>query len=674
MPDAVAPDAVSTTDVGQELEKIDVRINYDIIRLFSEGLYKSPHKAVEELVCNGYDAGALRVHVLVPQEQPAPGVGPLTHLWVIDDGHGMDEEGFRRLWTIAQSEKADAPQTMNGTAVGSSKERQAPLHSAILNEELDGLGRVEGRTRIYRDPLTGGKSSDRGRSNGFFIRVRGRVINLEDELFGLEPLNHTAWSRFSMEVTADGLRQHLLSSREGVRDLPPINVFRDRLRAIFNECRNVYQAEPKDQAGIDIAQLLAEAPMSRVTEPLLASVRSAVRAGVDSFYIAAPAQMPEEDRDAWLDEYARTVRDQTFDKTRFERAGANAPAVRYDPATHELSVNVEHPFVDKLSAGGRRKGPAELFASSEILIEGQLQEHGMDRVVVAHLLAERDRVLRLAAGHAPPTALEVVRRLGVANRDETALERAVGAAFQILGFDYERRGGPRGGPEGVLSARLGRHGGTVADYTLVYDTKQTEKPACPADKCNFASLEDSRVSHGADYGFFAAVAYQGEDDSDGKLNRQLAHENNRRLTLLKTSHLLKLINLHCRFGLTLTELRHLFDTARTVSDVDVWIEGHAIEPQVRIPLRSLLEGLEKEKDDSLAKPSVAAVRAKRADLQAHDPDQLAALLQAVSTVLGHRWIEVDTDKTVRMHNTAKQILEEFDRQMSTLGSETAALE
>ena len=102
MPDAVAPDAVSTTDVGQELEKIDVRINYDIIRLFSEGLYKSPHKAVEELVCNGYDAGALRVHVLVPQEQPAPGVGPLTHLWVIDDGHGMDEEGFRRLWTIAE--------------------------------------------------------------------------------------------------------------------------------------------------------------------------------------------------------------------------------------------------------------------------------------------------------------------------------------------------------------------------------------------------------------------------------------------------------------------------------------------------------------------------------------------------------------------------------------------
>lgn len=51
---------------GRELEQLAVRINYDIIRLFSEGLYRSPHKAVEELVSNGYDAGAERVRVLLP--------------------------------------------------------------------------------------------------------------------------------------------------------------------------------------------------------------------------------------------------------------------------------------------------------------------------------------------------------------------------------------------------------------------------------------------------------------------------------------------------------------------------------------------------------------------------------------------------------------------------------
>ena len=43
---------------GNETEKIDVRLSYRIVRLFSEGLYASPNKAIEELVANSFDAGA----------------------------------------------------------------------------------------------------------------------------------------------------------------------------------------------------------------------------------------------------------------------------------------------------------------------------------------------------------------------------------------------------------------------------------------------------------------------------------------------------------------------------------------------------------------------------------------------------------------------------------------
>ena len=82
---------------------IPVHISYEIIRLFSEGLYQSPHKAVEELVSNGYDAGADHVHVLLPEEPEKDGA-PLDALWVIDNGHGMDTEPPRdwceppRVW------------------------------------------------------------------------------------------------------------------------------------------------------------------------------------------------------------------------------------------------------------------------------------------------------------------------------------------------------------------------------------------------------------------------------------------------------------------------------------------------------------------------------------------------------------------------------------------------
>ena len=47
-------------NAGTQVDTIPVSINYDIIYHFSEGLYSSPHKAIEELVSNSYDAGERR--------------------------------------------------------------------------------------------------------------------------------------------------------------------------------------------------------------------------------------------------------------------------------------------------------------------------------------------------------------------------------------------------------------------------------------------------------------------------------------------------------------------------------------------------------------------------------------------------------------------------------------
>ena len=86
-------------------EEIPVEISFEIIRLFSEGLYQSPHKAIEELVSNGFDAGALQVHIVTPRSVADDPLG-IDSLWVIDDGCGMNAEGFARLWRVAESTKA----------------------------------------------------------------------------------------------------------------------------------------------------------------------------------------------------------------------------------------------------------------------------------------------------------------------------------------------------------------------------------------------------------------------------------------------------------------------------------------------------------------------------------------------------------------------------------------
>jgi Histidine kinase-, DNA gyrase B-, and HSP90-like ATPase len=91
-------------NLGKNKSNIEVRISYRIIQLFSEGLYSSPHKAVEELVSNAFDAGATNVHVILPIDLTTEG----ATITVVDDGIGMDEKGLNEHWLIGVSYKRDA--------------------------------------------------------------------------------------------------------------------------------------------------------------------------------------------------------------------------------------------------------------------------------------------------------------------------------------------------------------------------------------------------------------------------------------------------------------------------------------------------------------------------------------------------------------------------------------
>ena len=787
-------------DLGQVVEEIPVHISYEIIHLFSEGLYKSPHKAIEELVTNSYDANAKRVHILLP-EADQNGVNANLPLWVVDDGHGMDVEGFRQLWRIAESNKAnmtaqngrsvigqfgigklasyvlawhlthlsrvndrflltsmnfhdvtgqrltdakpisislrevtedtareqlsgiqdrdpvawefmfgkdshsvswtaaalsdfkdlyrrlqtgtlrwvlstglplhtDFQMWLNGVKLTSSKETMKPLKTVPIDKTVPGIGPIKGTATIYKNTLTGGKSDQLARSNGFFVRVRKRVINLEDELFGLEAQNHSAWSRFALEVDADGLRDHLLSSREGVRESDATRAFREELRAAFNSCRAAYDAQ-NTQRALDIMQLLEDSPSSWVYDPLLLSVINTTLSGSESFYVSSPRKIQDVETSQWLSDFEGRIKEKPFERMTFEGFGQNAPVLRYDPDDRYLVVNADHPFIDKLSDDGRRQRLAKLFATSESLLEGQLQDHGVDRAVIASLLDDRDRALRLLAGYDVPTAQEVIRRLQHATHDSTALERATGAVFQLLGFSYQRKGGNAPGPDGVLSARLGRQGDTLTDYKLVYDAKQSNQPSVPAEKVVLSSLEEFRLEWSADFGFFIAERYQGETDDTSKLNKQFAtlEDEGKRLTILKVAHLEKLTRLHYLHGVTLTELRSLFESSCTVTEVDTWLRvlEERLTAEGEIPLEILLECLEEDQEDPNATPNIAVVRSRMDQLKKFTPERLTARLKAMQSIIGTRWIEIDEDSyEVVMHHNAQEILKELERNTTGL--------
>ena len=788
---------------GQEIRQLPVHINYEIIHLFSEGLYKSPHKAIEELVTNGYDANANAVHIILP-ELSEDGLDPANRLWVIDNGHGMDEDGFRQLWRIAESEKSVKPTQngrpmigqfgigklasyvlawnlthvsrtngrflltsmnfrqvhdlhisddvdlavslreidertarshlkeietrdpaawrfmfgeesqidswtaatltdfkdlydklrvgtlrwvlstglplhtdfniwLNGERLTSSKEKIPTIDEFQINTAIDGIGAVKGEARICERTLDGGKSDQINRSRGFFIRVRGRVINLEDELFGLEAQNHSAWSRFSLEVDAEGLREHLLSSREGVRDSESVRQFRNFLRREFNRCRSSFE-KWNNQQSIDITQLLSDNPSFFLYDPILLSVRKTLESGSESFYVGVPVAGDDEDSSEWFANFEEQVKERPFQGILFEDAGINAPTLRYDPNTRNLFVNDEHPFIDKLRSGPRGRATARLFASSEALLEGQLTDHGIERVMIASILDDRDKALRLVAGNdKTPTAREVIRRLQNATVHEIALERAVGAVFQLIGFEYDRKGGYAPGPDGILDARLGRHRQGIADYRLVYDAKQSNDGAIAASEIDPTSMNDFIEVTNAEFGFFIAEKYQAENDPDGKLNRKLeTSELAKRITLLKASHLTELARLHYAHGITLSKLRDLFENAHFVWEIDEWIEclEQELIDEGQIPLRTLLLGLEKQKDDYIAQPNIFVLRQENEQLRKFEPGRLKARLLALESIVGQRWIEINPDSLeVEMHNNANEILKQLERNVCELDNE-----
>ena len=367
--------------VGTKIGDIPVEISYKIIQLFSAGLYSSPNKAFEELVCNSYDAFASKVCVYLPNDLSAED----AFIWVCDNGEGLNTDELKDLWRIGESSKRqdvnrdkrrlqigqfgigklatyvlarkltyiskkdgrfilatmdydkihgsvdklmldereidenlaiqllstytnlynkgnlefdlfgkDAvpswtfslltdlrpkvqeisegrlkwilrtalplnPQFnlfYNGQRIESSKIDVPILKEWIIGKDdktaetfkntvcteangeyyidFENLKGVSGRFILYKDSLVSGKSSNLGRSHGIFLNIRGRLINLDDPLLGMEAFSHGAFNRTRIIINADELDNNLTSTREAVKDSLPYNQLKDYIKRKFN--------------------------------------------------------------------------------------------------------------------------------------------------------------------------------------------------------------------------------------------------------------------------------------------------------------------------------------------------------------------------------------------------------------------------------------------------------
>lgn len=158
------------TKAGQEIARIPVRISSRIIELFSEGLYSSATKAIEELVANSFDAGAKHVHVLMAPDLTAPD----ATIIVVDDGQSMNQEGLRQHWLIGVSNKRDLMNPPLGRKqIG--KFGIGKLATFVLANSFTHICKKDGRyfaaTMDYNQ-IPHGKSSDIGQAESMELPLR----------------------------------------------------------------------------------------------------------------------------------------------------------------------------------------------------------------------------------------------------------------------------------------------------------------------------------------------------------------------------------------------------------------------------------------------------------------------------------------------------------------------
>lgn len=776
--------------IGRERSAIEVRISYRIIQLFSEGLYSSPHKAIEELVSNSFDAGASSVHVILPPDLTAED----AIIAVVDDGVGMDEKGLTEHWLIGVTNKRNPGTTLpmgrkqigkfgigklatyvlanrlthickvgstyystsmdyskipsgegggihteqkvflplrtltedqareavilltqgtkpgykaiglfgsraaktwtvaimsdlkdmaseiqrgrlrwilqsamplrddfnlflNGDKVPPSKLTAKRVGHWVLGKDLNEipkpapedleitedpsgdkdtrygltdaeLGRVTGYVEVFEDPLDTGKSTEIERSHGFFVYVRGRLLNIDDPGFGISRnlLRHGTFSRFRMVVHIDRLDEELRTPRESLREGPLFNIAQNVLHGAFNHARVALEKhEAAQSTAARISYRIASSPGSLTRRPVLGLVKAALEGRSHPKCITYPKILRHEEREAFLAQLQEQSESQdglVRDVQLIEGSQDQGLAV-LDVETGVLRINTFHPFVAHFLdeyEDKKRSLPLELLAMSEVLLEAHLYEVGADEDDVQDVMARRDEALRyLARSTGKRNARMIAQDLVDSASDKDALEEALVAAFDSMGFDAVPLGGPPK-PDGIAEARLaGDSHGKPRRYSVSLEakSKETAGTKVSAKAVGVSAIALHRDDYRCDHAIVVGPDFPTTDGERSALVKEIQKDREatgKTITLVRVVDLARLVRLVPLKRVGLDRLKGMLENCTTTEDAKQWIDSLAAAKVPRAHYRDILETmweLQKERPDEAVEYSGLAVALQR---------------------------------------------------------------
>jgi hypothetical protein len=516
--------------------------------------------------------------------------------------------------------------------------------------EIPGVGQVTGRVRLFRDRISGGKSDERGPSNGFHINVLGRVVNQHDPTFGEDNLSHAAWARFRMTVRADGLNELLTTDRERFRESRDLTVFRAFLRRVFNKARTYYDSD--EEAGmphggdvlVNSLGVISLNPLRNVVSETLRSSQPPLPGLFDDSGI----KDREAQRQSWRDNTAENIKN-ALGEVKYERADDDT-FVKFRISDNTIVVNKGHPFVAEYSRTKAEKELLRTIAMVNLLSDVYALDIGVQPNTLHSIRQYRDQLMRFRALQSRQSGTYIANLLLQMQHDSgnsRRLEVVVSDALRYLGFQVKDLG-QSGEPEGIASAFSTPTKSTPTRddpnpplYRFTFDAKASKHDVAKTGNICLDGIAEHRDRYKADHALVVAPGY-----SEGALATRCEQL---KVTPITARDLGRLLGYTVEYGaIPVTKLREIFYiydptlVEQWVSCLENWLkEKRPLTIEIFLRALDLLKG---QIPDVLAASTVALICRQQGALSVKDEDVIA-LVNGLAILIPDL-VGIDGDKIV----------------------------
>ncbi|MCK9480306.1 MAG: ATP-binding protein [Bacteroidia bacterium] len=576
--------------------------------------------------------------------------------------------------------------SFNGSLIQSSKENITPWKTWVFGEDddvaknpkynyevgeykenpcvhLPNLRNVVGKIDLYRDSLLTGKSEELGRSNGIFLTVRDRLINIDDPLIGMEALSHGVFNRVRISVNADELDDYITSTRESIKSSSALEDLREYIKRKFSQTKDWYFAtieaeEKQNRASHKIAY--ASASLSR--RPLIVVAKKFLEGELTDLVLTdIPNNLSAQEK---TDLITRLENDLTTDKGIIQKVewvtlNPEDPIAKFEMMTGFAKINLMHPFFANFLDEVKSLLPFQLIALTEILTECFLLDSGISQDEVKDIMFKRDAILRELTFSDKPNAPFVASLLNASLGDSSGLEKSVAQAFNSLGYECTPIGG-KGTPDGKAVAYLGPIN-SPENYSITYDAKSTAKDKIKATTAHISGVDRHRDDYKANYACVVAIDYEGASDPNSAVNKEAKKH---KINLIKASDLMVLVLLSSPKQVGLKELKDFFENCHTVIETTAWIEALKSKQVTRGPIKELLEEAFSYIKSDTEQPNLYALRERNQELKKHSVDSLKTLVQSIERLVPN-YISISHDNIVNLNVPPDKILNAINQAFAT---------